>query len=126
MYDDMALREANVINSDSDENLIGAIAHWLTFAGYVCPFGNLIGPLIVFLVKKNDSRFIRANAAEALNFQLSLLIYILISIPLCLILIGIPIIIALVIMDLVCTIVAAIKAHGGEVYRYPMTIRFIS
>lgn len=91
-----------------------------------------VGPLIVYLVKKDDHPFIRKEAAEALNFQLSWLIWavaggILLAILIVLIIgvVLIPVAIAAAIAWLVLTIVAGVKAGKGESYRYPLTIRFI-
>ena len=91
-----------------------------------------VGPLIVYLVKKDDHPFIRKEAAEALNFQLSWLIWavaggILLAILIVLIIgvVLIPVAIAAAVAWLVLTIVAGVKAGKGESYRYPLTIRFI-
>jgi len=85
--------------------------------------GFLVGPLVIWLVKRNDHPFIDDQGKEALNFQISLFIYILL---LSCTIIGIPIALALIVADVVLTIVAAVKASNGMVYRYPLTIRLIS
>ena len=89
------------------------------------PLGNILGPLILWLIKKEEYPFVRDQGKEALNFQISMLIYMDISGILALILIGIPLLITLVIVDVVYTIIAAINASDGNAYRYPLTIRFI-
>jgi uncharacterized protein len=89
-------------------------------------FGHLLGPLIVWLVKRDLSPEIDANGKESLNFQISMLIYDIIAGILCLVLIGIPILIALWIMNTVLVIVASVKTSNGEFYRYPFTIRFLT
>jgi len=88
--------------------------------------GFVLGPLIVWLIKRGDSAEIDANGKEALNFQISMLIYHTIALILCLLLIGIPILIALWVADIVLVIIASVKTSQGESYRYPLTIRFIS
>ncbi len=110
----------------SEEKTMAMASHLLTFLGYLIPFGNIIGPLVVFLAKKDSSPFIRHHASEALNFQISLTIYLIVSAILIFIIIGIAMIAVLFIVDLICTIIGAIRASDGEGYRYPMTIRFIS
>ncbi len=97
--------------------LLGLFLHFL---------GHLLGPLIVWLVKRGDSPEIDAHGKESLNFQLSMLIYDAIAAILCIILIGIPILIALWIMNTVFVIIASIRASEGKFYRYPITIRFLS
>lgn len=100
-------------------------AHLSAFIGAWVALAFL-GPLVVWLVKREEHPFIAMHAREALNFNLSVLIYGVVAFLLSLLLIGIPILIVLVIAWLVLTIVATVKAANGEEYRYPLTIRFIS
>jgi len=89
-------------------------------------FGHLLGPLVVWLIKRADSPEIDAAGKESLNFQISMLIYDIIAFILCFVLIGIPILIALWILNTVFVIIASVKTSQGEFYRYPLTIRLIS
>ena len=89
-------------------------------------FGHLLGPLVVWLIKRVDSPEIDAAGKESLNFQISMLIYDIIAFILCFVLIGIPILIALWILNTVFVIIASVKTSQGEFYRYPLTIRLIS
>ena len=96
-----------------------------------CHLSGFIGaplliPIIVYLVMKDDSAFVRRHAGEALNFHLSLLIYSVVCVPLIFVLIGLPLLIALWAVSLVFAIIAAIKAGEGKDYAYPLTIRFVS
>ena len=109
----------------SDERMWGMLCHLSTFAGYLVPFGNILGPLIIWLVKKDEYAFVDDQGKEALNFQISITIYSLVSGVLILAMIGIPLLIAVIIFSVVMTVIAAIKANGGEYYRYPLTIRFV-
>jgi uncharacterized Tic20 family protein len=102
------------------------LCHLSALAGYVgIPFGNVIGPLVVWLVKKDQLPFVDDQGKEALNFQISVMIYGLVCVPLAFLLIGIPLLIALALFHLVATIVAAVKANTGVAFRYPLCIRFI-
>jgi uncharacterized Tic20 family protein len=87
--------------------------------------GHLLGPLIVWLAKRDDSPEIDAHGKEALNFQISMLLYTVISAVFCLVLIGFVFLAILWVLNAVFVIIAAIKASDGKFYRYPMTIRFI-
>ena len=89
-------------------------------------FGHLLGPLVVWLIKRVDSPEIDAAGKESLNFQISMLIYDIIAFILCFVLIGIPILIALWILNTVFVIIASVKTSQGEFYRYPLTIRFLN
>jgi uncharacterized protein len=104
----------------------GMLAHLSSLAGFVIPFGNIFGPLIVWLVKGKESSFVDEHGKEALNFQISMTIYMVFAGLSLLILIGIIILPLLVLADLIYTVIAAVAANDGRSYRYPMTIRFIS
>lgn len=113
--------------SSADVRTWNVLCHASALLGLFLHFlGHLLGPLIVWLVKRGDSPEIDAHGKESLNFQLSMLIYDAIAAILCLVLIGIPILIALWIMNTVCVIIASIRASEGKFYRYPFTIRFLS
>ena len=101
------------------------LAHLSTFAGYVLPFGNIIGPLVVWLMKKDELPFVDEHGKEALNFQISMTLWIAISIASIFCFVGIVTTPILVVVDIIFTIIAAVKANSGEPYRYPMTIRFV-
>jgi uncharacterized Tic20 family protein len=101
------------------------LCHLTALAGFFIPFGNLLGPLIVWLVKKNEIPSVDAHGKESLNFQISILIYAIVSGILVLVLIGFVLLIAVGIFSLVCIIIASIKVSNGEPYRYPLTIRFL-
>lgn len=83
-------------------------------------------PLVVYLAMRNESESVAANAREALNFHISVLIYALCCIPLVFVVIGIPLLIVLGVGSFVLAIIATIKASNGECYRYPLTLRLVS
>jgi len=89
------------------------------------PFGNIIGPLVVWLVKKQEHPFIDEQGKAAVNFQISMTIYLIAAFFLCFVFIGFPILIGLLITNLIFIIVASVKASNGESYKYPLAIRFI-
>lgn len=109
----------------NDEKTYGMLCHLSALSGYVIPFGNIIGPLVIWLIQKDKSSYVDYHGKEALNFQISMTLYFLISIPLILVVIGIVLMIIVGILDIVFTIIAGIKANQGEEYRYPLTIRFV-
>src|SRR6476646_7941307 len=87
--------------------------------------GHILGPLIVWLAKRDDSPEIDAHGKESLNFQISMLIYNAIAVVFCRVLIGFAFLAVLWLLNAVFVIVASIQASDGKFYRYPMTIRFI-
>ncbi len=100
--------------------------HFAAFLGLVIPFfGNIIGPLIVWQIKKDLDPFVDAQGKEALNFQISVAVAMLICLLLSVVLIGIPLMVLVGIAALVLTIIAGIKANEGQAYRYPFAWRLV-
>ncbi len=95
-------------------------------------WGCVIGPLIIYLVKKDRSPFVDEQAREALNFNITVALVLVALILLSIATLGIGLIIAIplwVVVGvgwLVLTIIAAVKANNGERYRYPLTLRLVS
>jgi len=108
-----------------DEKTWGMLAHLTAFSGFLVPLGSVIGPLVVWLVKRDQSAFVADQGKEALNFNISVLLAALICGVLVFILVGILLGVALFIFWLAMTIVAAIKANEGVRYRYPFTLRLV-
>jgi uncharacterized Tic20 family protein len=93
---------------------------WMT---WLLPLiGGVVAVLIIWQVKKDDHPFIDENGRRAINFQLSMLIY---AVALAITVIGIFLLPLVAILDIVFTIVAAIRAGDGKYYKYPLTIEFI-
>ncbi len=102
-----------------NDRLLSILAHVLTL------FTGFLAPLVIYLIKKDESPFVREHARESLNFQLTLLIAYFIGFLLMIIIIGILVLIVVGIIQLVLVIVATIKAADNQLYRYPFSIRFI-
>lgn len=103
-----------------------AVGAHLAGLSWLVSLPGLIGPLIIWLVKGKDHPLVEAHAKEAVNFQLSLLIYGIASVVLMLLLIGFVLIFIVALMGLILPIVAAVKTSDGEAYRYPLTLRLIT
>ena len=88
-------------------------------------FGSVIAPLIIWQIKKDEFEFVDEHGKEALNFQISVLIYALVAGLLCFVCIGFVLLPAVYIFDLIFMLIAAVKTNNGEHYRYPICIRFI-
>lgn len=101
------------------------LSHLSAFVSFL-GIPSLIGPLVVWLLKRGDDPYIDYHGKEALNFNISFLIYGIVSAFLIILLIGLLLLPAVIITWFVLVIVAAVKANAGEYYRYPMTIRFVS
>lgn len=111
---------------NKDARMWAMICHLSGLAGIILPAsGNIVAPLIIWQIKKDNNPFIDEQGKEAVNFQISMSIYLLASIILSCICIGVPLIIATIIVFFVFMLIAAVKANNGFHYRYPLTIRFI-
>lgn len=110
----------------SDERTFGMLCHLAALAGFIFPFGNIIGPLIIWAIKKDEFPWVDHQGRESLNFQISMTIYLIISAFLIIILIGIFLLVALGILNLIFVIMASIKANNGEEFSYPLSIRFFN
>jgi uncharacterized protein len=107
-----------------DELVWGSAAHWSSFVAAAVALAFL-GPLIVMLTKGNESPWVRRNAVESLNFQLSILLYLIVSGVLIIVVIGLVLLPIVGLTWLICTIIASIRAARGEEYHYPVTIRMV-
>jgi uncharacterized Tic20 family protein len=111
-------------DSNSEQRTWAMPGHLSALAAFVLPaFGDIIGPLVVRLVKKDSMPFAADQAKEALNFNITVTILALVCGALVFLLIGIPLLVVLGISWLVLTIVGAIKANTGIAYRYPFCLR---
>ena len=110
--------------SSGDERMWAGAAHWGALVAMVVAMAFL-GPLLVLLVKGNDSPFVRRQAVESLNFQLTILIAGLVSGVLILLGIGLILLPLVGLAWLVFTIIGAVKASSGEDYRYPLNLRMV-
>lgn len=109
----------------SVDNSLAVVMHLLGLAGFVIPFGNIAGPLILWLVKRTESPLLDRVGKDVLNFQISYTIYAAVAGILCFFLIGFLILPVIAILWIVFVVVAAVKAGNGEEFRYPMTIRLL-
>lgn len=103
--------------ASQDDKTLGIVMHLLCLIGF-----PIIGPLIVWLMKKDQSAYLDHQGRELLNFQISYLIYAFASGLLCFFLIGIPLLFAVAVGSIVFTIIGIVKAADGKVYRFPLSI----
>lgn len=106
--------------TSSDDTTWALLAHLSVFVV------ALIGPLVIYLVKRDSSPFVRAHAAEALNFHITLTLATIVSIVLMLVLIGFLLIFVVMIAGAVLGVIAAVAAGQGKPYRYPFTLRLVT
>jgi uncharacterized Tic20 family protein len=109
-----------------NERTWGMLAHLSALAGLVMPLvGIVLGPLLVWLARRDESEFVAAHAKEALNFNISVLLGALACMLLMLVFVGFLLGTALFVAWLVMMLIAAIKASEGQSYRYPFSLRLV-
>ena len=112
--------------ANNPANTWAMLCHLLGLCAFIgIPFGNIIGPLVVWLIKGKEFEFVNEQGKEALNFQISMTVYGFIAGILILVFIGWILLFALAIADIVFIIIASIKVNNGESYRYPYIFRLI-
>jgi len=107
------------------EKTLAMLCHLGALAGIIVPFGNIIVPLVIWLIKKNESALIDQNGKEALNFQITLSIAAFISMLLMVVVIGVLLLFVVGIYGIVMIIIAGVKVNKGEEFKYPICLRLI-
>ena len=128
-------KENNEYKYKSESNKWGMICHLSSFSIFIIPLGNIIIPLLIWQLKKNEFPAINNQGKEAVNFQISITLFLILGFILVffsaisylsLVPLGLLLITIVILYDIIYTIVAAIKAGDGEEYRYPISLRLIS
>lgn len=114
-----------VVEKDNDARLWGMLVHLAGLAGFCFPFGNVILTLIFWELKRHEYDFVDRQGKEALNFQISMSIYGLIAFALTFACVGVLLLPVVAIIDVVLLLIAAVRAHNGIEYRYPLTFRLV-
>ncbi|TMP86045.1 DUF4870 domain-containing protein [Pseudoalteromonas ruthenica] len=117
---------ANNNNKQSnDEKTMAMLCHLAALAGFIVPFGSIIGPLIVWLVKKDEMEVVDRHGRASLNFQLTMLIAFIVCFLLIFVAIGVVLLPLVAIFSFVMVIIASIKAYEGKEFKYPLCIKFL-
>lgn len=117
------MEQINYINND--ERTFSMLCHLSALSGLIVPFGHIIGPLVFWLLKKDEYAEVDRQGKAALNFQLSLTIYSVIAGILVIFLVGFILLAAIFIFGLIMTIIASVKSSNGEYFEYPLSINLI-
>jgi uncharacterized protein len=105
---------------NQDEKILGIVMHVLCLIGF-----PIIGPLVIWLMKKDQSAYLDSQGRELLNFQISYLLYGFVAFLLFFVLIGFVLLPVVVIATIILTIIGIVRAAEGQVYRFPLTIRLL-
>ena len=114
---------------DSQARMWNMWCHLSALSGFLVPFGQIIGPLVIWQIKKDEFPSVEVHSKAALNFQLTVLIAIFASVlaafAICIGIFLIPIIILVGLAGPVFAIIAGIKASNGEDFKYPWSLELI-
>lgn len=114
------------MEQNADARKWASLCHIIALVGLIGNgVGFVVGPLVVWLIKRDNDPFIDEQGKEALNFQITMVTAALVSLLLSVVVIGYFLLIAVGVVMVVFPIIAAVKASNGEHYRYPFTIRFL-
>jgi uncharacterized protein len=120
------MSEISITSPSAEERQWATFAHLAALLGLVVwAAGILLGPLIVWLIKRDTMPFVNDQGKEALNFQITVFLAGVVCTALIFVLIGIPMLAALAVFDLIFIIIAAVKSNEGVAYRYPICLRLI-
>lgn len=117
-------KTANGISAD--DNMWGMLIHLSQFCGYLLPFAGLVVPIILWVIKKDESAVLDRHGRIVINWIITECILSVVFGFLSMVLIGIPLLIALGAVSIIFPIIGAVKANGGEVWTYPCSFRFLS
>jgi len=112
----------------SEDRIWSVACHLAAFLGAVVPFpgASIVGPLVVWLCRRDESVFVDEQGRRALNFQITMAILYLATLPLVLVLIGIPLLGAVAVMNGVFSVWAAVRVASGHDHRYPFTMELVA
>src|SRR5262245_22611044 len=115
----LGTEEQPLVPPTSDEKTMAMLSHILTLVA------GFIPPLVIWLVNKDESKFVGDSATESLNFIITLAIGYILAFATMIIGIGFVLVIVLWIGQLILVIMATIKTNDGKLYRYPVNLRLI-
>ena len=118
-------QKVEIIVADKEQRTWAMFCHLSALAGLLFPFGSVIGPLIVWLVKKEEMPLVAEHGRKSLNFQLTMMIAYIVCFMLMFVVIGVILLPLVALFSLIMVVVSAIKANDGKEVKYPMAIEFI-
>jgi uncharacterized Tic20 family protein len=125
--DELKLKIMERIISDPNEKQWGMFVHLAALAVFIgIPLGNIVGPLIIYLIKKDEFEFVADQGKEVLNFQITWSLIFIVSAILIFAGIEIFMLIGFGIAWLVLMIMGIVAASAGQYHRYPLTIKFFN
>jgi uncharacterized Tic20 family protein len=114
------------VDVSSDERTWAILAHASAFAGFFVPFGNILAPLLVWLIKREESEFVDANGKQALNFQMTWTVIIVFALFSLVVGVGLVLVPIVALAWVILVVLATVRASENEVYDYPLTVDLVT
>ena len=111
--------------TEKNDRLWAMACHLAAFCGYIIPLGNIFGPLIIWAIKRDQSAYIDEQGKEALNFQITITLAVIVAMILIIVVVGFLLLPLIALFDVIMIIIAAIKTANGEHFRYPLCWRIV-
>ena len=111
---------------NSDERTWAILVHASAFAGLFVPFGNILAPLLVWLIKREESEFVDANGKQALNFQMTWTVIVVLALFSLVIGVGLVLVPLVALAWVILVVLATVRASENEVYDYPLTVDLVT
>ena len=118
-------QKVELVECNKEQRTWAMLCHLSSFAGLLIPFGSVIGPLIVWLAKKDEMPLVAEHGRKSLNFQLTMMIAYIVSFLLIFVVIGVILLPVIAVFAFIMVVVSAIKANDGKEVNYPLSIEFI-
>jgi uncharacterized Tic20 family protein len=112
--------------TSSDERTWSVVVHLSALSALFIPLGHLLGPLVIWLIKRGEMPMVDRHGKEALNFQITVTLASFLCGLLFVVGLGVILLFVLLAADAVLVIMAAVKTSRGEAFRYPLTWRLIT
>ncbi|WP_375057707.1 DUF4870 domain-containing protein [Zobellella sp. DQSA1] len=121
-----ARSDGSLYRPGPDEKNWAMFCHLSVFAGLLVPLGNIVVPLVLWLLKRRESAYVDFHGKEVLNFQITLLLALVVCWVLTFVIIGFVLMVVLGLVALVLTLIGVVRASRGEYYRYPFALRLVN
>jgi hypothetical protein len=125
MNDRWGAQSLKIVSGNKEANQWAMFVHFSLFAGYLLPLAGLVLPIILWQIKKDQYPFVDVHGKIVVNWIISLVIYAAVCAILVFVVIGIIGFILLGVLTIIFPIIGGIKANQGEIWEYPMTIKFL-
>ncbi|WP_409424310.1 DUF4870 domain-containing protein [Pseudoalteromonas sp. RW-H-Ap-1] len=116
-------QEIKVVNKD--DRTWAMLCHLSALAGFIVPFGSVLGPLIIWLIKKDEMPIVDLHGKKSLNFQITMAIAYFVCFLLIFVAVGLLLLPMVAIFSFVMVVIASVKANDGKEFNYPLSLNLI-